>query len=48
MRTRSWFRTPGAAAALKKVQEYVRTHPKHAEWKYPYYWVAWVLWGLLD
>ena len=38
----------GTAAALKKAQEYIKTHPKHPEWKHPYYWAAWVLWGLPD
>ncbi len=38
----------GAAAALKKAQEYIRDHPDHPEWKHPYYWAAWVLWGLPD
>ena len=36
----------GAAAALKQAQAYVRDHPDHPEWKHPYYWAAWVLWGL--
>jgi len=36
----------GAAAALKKAQAFVREHPDHPEWKHPYYWAAWVLWGL--
>ena len=31
------------AEALKKAQEFVRSQPK---WKHPYYWAAWVLWGL--
>ncbi len=35
----------GAAAALKQAQEYIRSHEK---WKHPYYWAAWVLWGLPD
>ncbi len=38
----------GAAAALKQAQAYVRDHPEHPEWKHPYYWAAWVLWGLPD
>ncbi len=38
----------GAAAALKKAQAYVRDHPDHPKWKHPYYWAAWVLWGLPD
>ncbi len=32
-----------AAAALKAAQEHVSKQPK---WKAPYYWAAWVLWGL--
>ncbi|MDJ0976509.1 MAG: CHAT domain-containing protein [Planctomycetota bacterium] len=32
-----------AAAALKQAQAHVRAQPK---WKHPYYWAAWVLWGL--
>jgi CHAT domain-containing protein len=35
-----------AATALKEAQEFVRTHPDHPEWAHPYYWAAWVLWGL--
>ena len=35
----------GAAAALKKAQEYVSGHER---WKHPHYWAAWVLWGLPD
>lgn len=35
----------GAAEALQKAQEYVRTHPQHPEWEHPYFWAAWVLWG---
>ena len=38
-------RPMGAAAALKKAQEYVKGHEK---WAHPYYWAAWVLWGLPD
>ncbi|MHC4549421.1 MAG: CHAT domain-containing protein [Planctomycetota bacterium] len=33
------------ATALKKAQEYVRSHEK---WEHPYYWAAWQLWGLGD
>ncbi len=33
----------GAAEALRKAQAYVRSQEK---WKHPYYWAAWVLWGL--
>jgi CHAT domain-containing protein len=29
--------------ALRTAQEFVRSHEK---WKHPYYWAAWVLWGL--
>ena len=32
-----------AAEALKKAQEHIKAQPK---WKHPYYWGAWVLWGL--
>ncbi len=32
-----------AAAALRKAQEHVRSQ---AKWKHPYFWAAWVLWGL--
>ena len=35
----------GAAAALKAAQAFIRGHEK---WKHPYYWAAWVLWGLPD
>ncbi len=31
------------AEALRKAQELVRSQEK---WKHPYYWAAWVLWGL--
>ena len=34
-----------AATALKQAQEFVKSHEK---WKHPYYWAAWVLWGLPD
>ena len=34
-----------AAAALRQAQEFVRSQMK---WKHPYYWAAWVLWGLPD
>ena len=34
-----------AAAALKQAQDFVKSHEK---WKHPYYWAAWVLWGLPD
>jgi CHAT domain-containing protein len=33
----------GAAAALKEAQAFIRGQDK---WKHPYYWAAWVLWGL--
>ena len=35
----------GAVAALKEAQRFVREHEK---WSHPYYWAAWVLWGLGD
>ena len=31
------------AEALRQAQAFVRSHDK---WKHPYYWAAWVLWGL--
>ncbi|MBL9086936.1 MAG: CHAT domain-containing protein, partial [Planctomycetia bacterium] len=34
-----------ASAALRKAQEAVAADPR---WKHPYYWAAWVLWGLPD
>jgi len=37
-----------AAVALKQAQAYIRDHPKQPKWKHPYYWAAWVLWGLPD
>jgi len=33
----------GAAEALRHAQDFIRGHDK---WKHPYYWAAWVLWGL--
>jgi CHAT domain-containing protein/Tfp pilus assembly protein PilF len=41
----------GAAEALQKAQEYVRNFKDDSgtqKWKHPYYWAAWVLWGLPD
>ena len=35
----------GAAAALAQAQAFIRDQEK---WKHPYYWAAWVLWGLAD
>ncbi len=37
--------TPGLATAeaLRQAQAFVRTQE---QWKHPYYWAAWVLWGL--
>ena len=32
-----------AAAALRRAQEHIRSQP---QWVHPYYWAAWVLWGL--
>lgn len=37
-----------AAAALREAQAFVRDHPDHPQWRHPYYWAAWVLWGLAD
>ena len=39
-----WTGDVGAAEALKQAQAFVRGQEK---WKHPYYWAAWVLWGLL-
>jgi tetratricopeptide (TPR) repeat protein len=36
------------AVALRKAQEFVRNDPAHPKWSHPYYWAAWVLWGLPD
>ena len=39
----------GAAEALQKAQQYVRDFRDEngkQKWKHPYYWGAWVLWGL--
>lgn len=33
----------GAAAALKRAQAFVRSQPK---WRHPYYWAAWLVWGV--
>ena len=38
-------RKMSTAAALKRAQEFVRSHEK---WKHPSYWAAWQLWGLPD
>ncbi|MCC6217159.1 MAG: tetratricopeptide repeat protein [Polyangiaceae bacterium] len=37
--------TPGlpTAEALRRAQQHVRAQPR---WRHPYYWAAWVLWGL--
>jgi CHAT domain-containing protein len=37
-----------AATALRQAQEFVRSHPDHPEWEHPFFWAAWVLWGLPD
>ena len=39
----AWKGKTTAAAALRSAQAHVR---KQAKWKDPYYWAAWVLWGL--
>jgi CHAT domain-containing protein len=36
------------AAALREAQRFVRESPAHPEWRHPFYWAAWVLWGLPD
>jgi CHAT domain-containing protein len=33
----------GTAAALRAAQAHVRSVER---WRHPYYWAAWVLWGL--
>jgi len=33
----------GAAKALREAQEHIR---EKEEWKHPYYWAPWVLWGV--
>ena len=33
----------GVAAALQQAQAFIRSQEK---WRHPYYWAAWVLWGL--
>ena len=38
-----WNGGLGAAEALRRSQEHVRSQ---AKWSHPYYWAAWVLWGL--
>ncbi|MDA1195382.1 MAG: CHAT domain-containing protein [Planctomycetota bacterium] len=35
----------GVAAALRAAQDHVRAQP---QWKHPYYWAGWVVWGLPD
>ena len=35
-----------ASKALTEAQNFVRDHPDHPEWKHPYYWAAWILWGV--
>jgi len=37
-----------AAEALRQAQDLVRTNAKHPKWAHPYYWAAWVLWGVPD
>ena len=38
-------RCPAAATALKRAQDFVRSH---AVWKHPYYWAGWQLWASRD
>ncbi len=44
-----WNRSDGkgvsAVVALHRAQAHVRAQPR---WRHPYYWAAWVLWGLPD
>ena len=35
----------GTAKALKQAQAHIRGQ---AKWAHPYYWSAWMLWGLPD
>jgi CHAT domain-containing protein len=35
-----------AGEALRRAQDFVRTHPDHPSWRHPAHWAAWVLWGL--
>lgn len=35
----------GSAEALRQAQRHVAAQPK---WSHPYYWAAWILWGLPD
>jgi CHAT domain-containing protein len=40
-----WKAGAPTARALKEAQEFVRSQEK---WSHPYYWAAWVLWGLAE
>jgi CHAT domain-containing protein len=40
-----WKAGSSTATALGEAQEFVRSQER---WKHPYYWAAWVLWGLPD
>jgi hypothetical protein len=40
-----WKSGVSTAAALREAQQFVRAHER---WKHPYFWAAWVLWGLGD
>ena len=42
---RQWRAGKGAAEALRLAQGVVKSRK---EWSHPYYWAAWVLWGLPD
>lgn len=34
------------AQALREAQDFVRNRPDYPEWRHPYPWVAWLLWGI--
>ncbi|MDJ0523122.1 MAG: CHAT domain-containing protein [Planctomycetota bacterium] len=38
-----WIGDKGVAAALREAQDHLRKQPR---WREPYYWAAWVVWGL--
>jgi len=40
---KEWRPDVGAAAALRKAQEHVASQE---QWKAPYFWAGWQLWGL--
>jgi CHAT domain-containing protein len=38
-----WKAGTPTARALRDAQDHVRSQPR---WRHPFYWAAWVLWGL--